>query len=581
MASNFFKQIKYLFKTSRHIIKEYGFGYFLNFGFSQAKEQKLDLFHLKEENSIPDIQPPKKKLSYSSWKKQQDELIESSNLSAKHNTEKINIIMFYNRKFSLEPSLNSILEQSHQNFHLVIFTPEDKIDLKFTSNDKIELLQFTTSSYENKLSELNSEFILILNNSVIFEKNAISAFLKFSSENPSGQILYSDEEKLDNNSKKLPFFKPDWSKYLFFSTNYIGSSFLIKHSLLQQLPVTNNIFEYDFFELLLQSIDLTNNFIHIPLILFSNSSQNTSKQMEFNKKTLQNFFDKKNIVTQIDSVNDSNLKLSFTLDDHPKVSIIIPTKDNLKLLSRCIRSLEFNTDYENLEIIIVNNNSSEPETLSYLESLPYDVIDYNDKFNFSKLNNLAVDKATGDYILFLNDDVEALETNWLNEMISLCQQTDVGIVGAKLLYNDNTIQHAGMAHLKNGFYFHPYHKLPSESKQNSGLINCIRECSSVTGACMLIKKSLFEKIGRFDNTFDVYYGDSDLCQSVQDIGFKVIFTPYAVLRHDGSSKIRTISRIFVPVENHYDFFRKWPSLHTDPYYPHVLENDFELDFVDS
>ena len=581
MASNFFKQIKYLFKTSRHIIKEFGFGYFLNFGFSQAKDQKLDLFHLKEENGISNTPSPKKKLSYSSWKKQQDELIDSSNLSAKHNTEKINIIMFYNKNFPLETSLNSIMEQSHQNFHLVIFTSEDHTNLKFTPNDKIELLQFTNSSYENKLSELNSEFVLLLNNSVIFEKNAILTFLKFTSENSSSQILYSDEEKLDDKGKKLPFFKPNWSKYLFYSTNYIGSSFLIKHSLLQKLHITNNIFEYDFFELLLQAIDLTNNFIHIPLILFSNSLQTTSKQMEFNKKILQNFFDEKNTQTQIERVNDSNLKISFTLQNIPKVSIIIPTKDNLKLLSRCIRSLEYNTDYENLEIIIVNNNSSDPETLSYLESLPYDVIDYDEKFNFSKLNNLAVDKATGDYLLFLNDDVEALEENWLNEMVCLCQQTDVGIVGAKLLYNDNTIQHAGMAHLKNGFYFHPYHKLPSNSKQNFGLINCLRECSSVTGACMLIRKSLFEKIGRFDNTFDVYYGDSDLCQSAQDHGFKVIFTPYAILRHDGSSKIRTISRVFVPVENHYDFFKKWPSLHTDPYYPHVLENEFELDFMDS
>ena len=576
---NTLKHFQYLFKTSNHIVKEYGLLYFLNFGFSQLKEQKLDLFRTKKESDIFIISNNPKKLDYNLWKNEHDVQIEAKSNSLQNSLNpKINILIFYDESSSdsIDP-IKSILNQSYQNFYLKIFS---KKHLNFTDlepNPKIEIILFETLSFKKIISDLDSDFILILNNSVILQKNALSNFIQYTLDNPSSDLIYSDEERIDNTLKKHPFFKPDWSKYLFLTTNYIGSCFIIRNSLLQKIKIKNNSFEIDFYELLLQVSGLSENFKHISLILFSKIISKRQQFLPLFQKSLQNYFDKNDVSSKVNIINNNTLKLIFNLTNTPKISIIIPTKDNVKMLSRCLRSIEYNTNYENYEIIIVNNNSILDETLSYLDSLPYTVIDYNEKFNFSKLNNLAASKSNGDYILFLNDDVEALESEWLFDMISLCQQSDVGIVGPKLLHSDNTIQHAGMVHLKNGFYFHPFQNFPSNTDIDFGIANSLRERSAVTGACMLIKRSLFEKIGGFDERFDVYYGDSDLCLNAQKYGFKVIYTPYAILKHDGSSKIRTISKIYIPVENHHDFFKKWPSLiDGDPYYNRNLGFNYKF-----
>ena len=575
-----FKHIKYLAKISNHIVKEYGFLYFLNFGFSQLKEQKLDLFRSKEGSDVFFKPTRPKKMDYSLWKnKHEVEIEEKSNSLQNPSTSKINILMFYDELLlDYSKSIKSILDQTYQNFHLKIFTKKPLNLIDFDSDRKIEVISFETSSFKKIISELDSDFILILNNSVILQKNALSSFIEYNLDNPSSDVIYSDEERIDHTLKKQPFFKPDWSKYLFLTTNYVGSCFMIRNSLLQKIKIDDNSFEINFYELFLQVSTLSENFKHIPLILFSKIISKKQQFLPLFQKSLQNYFDKNNISSKVDiNKNNNNLKLFFKLENQPKISIIIPTKDNVKMLSICLRSIEYNTNYSNYEIIIVNNNSTLDETFAHLNSLPYTVIDYNEKFNFSKLNNLAASKTNGDYILFLNDDVEALDSEWLLEMISLCQQPDIGVVGSKLLHNDNTIQHAGMVHLKNGFYFHPFQNFPSNTNSNFGMVNTLKELSSVTGACMLIKRSLFEKIGGFDERFDVYYGDSDLCQNAHKLGFKVIYTPYSILKHDGSSKIRTISKIYIPVENHHDFFKKWPSLiKGDPYYNTNLGFDYQF-----
>jgi O-antigen biosynthesis protein len=574
-----FKHFQYLIQTSNHVIKEFGLLYFLNFGFLQLREQNLDLFRPRKESEFSTIPTNPKKLDYDLWKNEHDIKIEvKSNSLQKSQNPKINILMFYDELvLDTSESIKSILNQSYQNFHLKIFSKIPITLDNLESNSKIQIIISETSEFKKIISDLDSDFIFILNNSVILQKNALSNFTQYLLDDTSSDLIYSDEERIDHTLKIQPFLKPDWSKYLFLTTNYIGSCFIVRNSLLQKIEIDNKSFEIDFYELLLQISGLSENFKHIPLILFSKIISKKQQFLPLFQKSLQNYFDKKCISSKVNIINNT-LKLFFNLTNTPKISIIIPTKDNVKMLSRCLRSIEYNTNYENYEIIIINNNSILDETLSYLDSLPYTVIDYNEKFNFSKLNNLAASKTNGDYILFLNDDVEALESEWLLEMISLCEQSDVGIVGPKLLHTDNTIQHAGMVHLKNGFYFHPFQNFPSNTKTNFGIVNSLRERSAVTGACMLIKRSLFEKIGGFDERFDVYYGDSDLCLNAQKFGFKVIYTPYAILKHDGSSKIRTISKIYIPVENHHDFIKKWPSLMKgDPYYNSNFLYNYNLD----
>jgi GT2 family glycosyltransferase len=226
----------------------------------------------------------------------------------------------------------------------------------------------------------------------------------------------------------------------------------------------------------------------------------------------------------------------------------------------------------------VDNNSIEIETKQYLKSLPYTVLNYNGNFNFSKINNFAVSKSSGEYLLFLNDDVEVLEPNWLDEMLGICQQKDVGAVGAKLLTRRNKIQHAGMVFLKNGFFFHPFDGEPYNSTEQFDFINLIRECSSVTGACFLTKRKTFDEVSGFDGQFDVFYGDSDLCFKIRELGLKIIYNPNAILRHDGSTKIKQVVRLFIPVENHHNFINKWKTVkYGDPFYNPNLGWNYSID----
>jgi len=268
----------------------------------------------------------------------------------------------------------------------------------------------------------------------------------------------------------------------------------------------------------------------------------------------------------------------YAYENQPLVSIIIPTKNNEKILRRCITSLEENTTYKNWEIIIIDNNSTEKQTRLYYESLPYRIISYSEPFNFSKMNNLAVKHAKGDLLLFLNDDTKIIDPNSLEEMVRLCCQKDVGAVGAKLIYSDDTIQHAGIVFLKTGAGFHPFQRINEKLGGYHNLMNVTKECSAVTGACLLTKKEIFEQVNQFDENFDLYYGDADLCLKIIENGYHILYTPYAKLLHEGSYSIQKNTNFHFAIENHHNFIEKWPFLQNgDPYYNSNLGWNYSLD----
>tara|TARA_B100001750_G_scaffold106385_1_gene84181 strand:- start:1143 stop:2231 length:1089 start_codon:yes stop_codon:yes gene_type:complete len=336
----------------------------------------------------------------------------------------------------------------------------------------------------------------------------------------------------------------------------MGNFFFLKKSLLTKLEPNQSLNRINFLRFLYQSYENSEKIFHIRSILYS-SQEDTSRHKEL-KEIVPQILEKRNLVSSIqDNSKNDDYEINFELREEPKVSIIIPTKDNGLLLRKCLRSIEYNTDYKNYEVIIIDNDSKKVETKEFLKSLPYKIISFSDNFNFSKMNNLAVSNSSGEYLLFLNDDTEVLVSNWLNKMVGVCQQKDVGAVGAKLIYRTNKIQHAGMVFLKNGFFFHPFDNEKNTSNTQFNFINLMRECSSVTGACLLTKREIFDQVSGFDEQFDVFYGDSDLCFKIRELGFKIIYTPHAILRHDGSTKIRQVVRLFIPVENHSSFINKW------------------------
>jgi len=586
--NKFFEKLAYLYKTSVEIIQEYGFLYFLRFGSSQLKQQKLDILKPKDDYEKLLIKKTlDKKTQYRIWKEQQEKQSISTQSSTHENFPSVALIIRENSE-TLVKCIESVFEQSFTKFELIIVTDNQnafetikKVTDTKSVSDVIINLKFLNKNQIFSISELlkitSSDLIGFLDETVFLKKNCFDQIINESLENPTSDLFYSDEEILQKNDE-VPFFKPDWSPYLSLFRNYMGNFFFVTRSLLTRIDSNESLHGDDFLWFLYQSYENAEKIFHIRSILYSSEDDKHTGL----RKIIPKILEKRNLDSSIrDSSKNDHYEINFKLNKQPKVSIIIPTKDNGFLLRKCLRSIEYNTDYENYEIIIVDNNSKNTETKQFLKSLPYKVVSYNDNFNFSKMNNFAVSNSSGEYLLFLNDDTEALEPNWLNEMVSVCQQKDVGAVGAKLIYRANEIQHAGMVFLKNGFFFHPFDHEPFKSNTQFNFINLMRECSSVTGACLLTKKKIFEQISGFDEQFDVFYGDSDLCFKIRELGFKIIYTPQAVLRHDGSTKIRQVVRLFIPVENHDSFTNKWKTVkYGDPFYNPNLGWNYSINIDD-
>ena len=227
-------------------------------------------------------------------------------------------------------------------------------------------------------------------------------------------------------------------------------------------------------------------------------------------------------------------RVKYQQEGSPLVSILIPNKDQKDTLDQCLKSIEARTDYENYEIIIIENNSTEQETFEYYKQIKNPkirVIEWKDEFNYSAINNFGVRHAKGEYLLFLNNDIEVINSDWLGEMLSNCQREEVGAVGAKLYYPDNTVQHAGVivgiggvagsvfVGLKRGYtgYMHR-----ASIQQN---------LSAVTAACMMVKKSVFEEVGGFEEELKVAFNDIDFCLKIREQGHLIVYDPYVELYH--------------------------------------------------
>jgi len=226
-----------------------------------------------------------------------------------------------------------------------------------------------------------------------------------------------------------------------------------------------------------------------------------------------------------------SVRIQRQIKPDSKISIIIPTRDQIDLLKRCIESIEQKSTFHNYEIIIVDNGSIEPATLDYFAEKPFQVLRDDAEFNFSRLNNLGARNANGNHLLFLNNDTEVISPAWLEAMLEHSQRAQVGAVGAKLLYPNGLIQHAGI--VLGGPNLSEHINLFSEiySHGDYGLADVVRNFSAVTGACLMMRADVFREIGGFDEQLAVTYNDVDLCLKARDHNYLVVYTPYAVLYH--------------------------------------------------
>lgn len=254
--------------------------------------------------------------------------------------------------------------------------------------------------------------------------------------------------------------------------------------------------------------------------------------------------------------------------DELLISIIIPTKGNVKLLQTCIGSIETKSSYKNYEILVIDNSDKKEESKIYLNSLKHKVISYDKPFNFSRINNFAVTSARGEHVIFLNDDTSVISPDWMERMLEHSTKPNVGAVGALLFYPNDTIQHAGVLIGIGGITSHAFEGLSRNDKGYKGLVQSIRECSAVTGACLMIKKSLFEQVGGFDENLAYSFNDVDLCLRLREKEYSIIYAPPAQLYHHG-----TASRPYTEDNDEIRYFvKRWHDviLKGDPYYDQDL-----------
>jgi GT2 family glycosyltransferase len=342
------------------------------------------------------------------------------------------------------------------------------------------------------------------------------------------------------------------------------------------------------YDLLLRASENTRSIVHVPKVLYhrlADGRRRARGPYEAEKRAVEDALRRRMSEASVLEDNGTGVRrIRYKIAGTPKVAIIIPTRDNASILKVCIQSVIRRTRYENYEIVIVDNQSAEEETLQYYRRLESQhpnvrILHYDKPFNYSAINNFAVSRISADYVLFLNNDTEVIGGGWLTPMLELAQRDDVGVVGAKLCYRNNTIQHGGVILGVDGIAGHSHKRYSRSSRGYMERLVCVQNLSAVTGACMMIRKRLFEELGGFDEAIAISYNDVDLCLRVREKGLLVIFTPYAALYHHegrslGDETVERQTRLGIERAL---MLRKWRQTlgRGDPYYSPNLTHGSE------
>ena len=475
------------------------------------------------------------------------------------------IIPVYNvkREYLVE-CLESILKQSYPNFEIILIDDnssniETLNTLKeYENNSKIKIKYRKTNGMISVASNdgiklAKGEFLVLVDNDDKLDQNAFYYLVEALNKDKTLDFIYTDEDKMDIHGKYFePHFKPDYSPDTLMGMNYICHLSCLRTSLVREVGGFRK--EYDGsqdYDLFLRILDKTKKIYHVPRILYHwretpNSTSlalgNKSYAYIAGKKALEDTLKRRNIEGEVLDNPTSSTYLIKYKHDNPKVSIIIPMKDKVNLTKVCIDSLYNKNTYQNFEIIIVDNNSTEEETLNYFNSLKKEhdnvkILTIKEEFNYSRLNNLAIKETTGDYILLLNNDTEVLDKDFLDYMVGYASRDHVGCVGLKLLYKDLKVQHAGVVLGYGGVAGHIF---VTASNKDIGIFNRLSmpyDYSAVTAACLLVKKSKYLEVGGFDENLKVALNDVDFNLKMLKKGYyNVCLNNISLLHYESKSR---------------------------------------------
>ena len=459
----------------------------------------------------------------------------------------------------LKELIESVRRQSYENWQLCLAdgSPDDKakefLEKHYGREKRIVYQKLKEnggiSANTNAAAELaKGEYLMFCDHDDTLEPDALYEIVKAINDTDA-DVVYTDEDKVSMDGQHYfdPNFKPDFNLFRLRENNYICHIFVVRKSLTDETGMLRSEFDgAQDFDFILRCCEKAKKITHIPKVLYhwrchmdSTAADPSSKAYayEAGRKAIREHYQRMGIDAKVDMTERPGWYRShIKVQGNPMVSIIIPNKDHTDDLELCLFSMSRKSTYRNYEVLIVENNSEKEETFEYYKKLPerypkVRVLTWEKEFNYSAINNFAAEEAQGEYLLFLNNDVEILTPDWIEEMLQNCQQENVAAVGVKLYYPDDTIQHAGVVLGLGGIAGHIMCRASREDPGYFGRMISVQEISAVTAACMMVKKSEFDSVKGFDETFQVAFNDIDLCMKFRAAGKKIVFTPYAELYH--------------------------------------------------
>lgn len=518
----------------------------------------------------------------------------------------------------LEEMIQSVQNQSYANWELCLSDGSGKdssltkmLDAYAKKDARIRVIhnqkQLHISENTNQALEIcTGDYIAFMDHDDLLTPNALYECVCALNAEPETELIYSDEDKINMDGTEYfsPHFKSDYNIDLLQGVNYFCHLVVVKRELYKKVgnlnPYCDGAQDYDF---VLRCVEETDKIVHISKVLYHWRAHQSSTAMnpeskeyiiEAGKRALEGHYTRMEIDAEVIPTKYPGMfRTKYKLQGEPLVSIIIPNKDHMDDLKKCIRSIEEKSTYKNIEYIIVENNSQEESTFRNYKILE----DNNEKikvvywdgegFNYPAINNFGVKYAKGEYLLLLNNDTEVINPDWLEELLAYCMRSDVGAVGAKLYYEDGTVQHAGVIGGYGGVAGHAFLGVAHDDPGYFGRTILAQDLSAVTGACMMVKRSVYEEVGGLDEAFAVAFNDIDLCMKIRQLGYLIVFNPYAELSHY-ESKSRgyedTVEKIKRFNSEVHLFQKRWKTFleQGDPYYNSNLSlerSDFSVNLL--
>ena len=524
---------------------------------------------------------------------------------------KISIItpVFNTRKKILIEMIESVISQIYANWELCIADGNSKeqdvreiLQVYANKNNRINIrfLQENKGIVGNSneaLSASAGDFVTFLDHDDKLSPFALYEIVNAINKNPDSDFIYSDEDILSYNGRKRlkPHFKPDWSPDTLRSYNYITHLTVIRRDLLDKIGWFREGFDgSQDYDLILRATEHAKKIIHIPKNLYHwRESKGSAAGNPFAKiyaydaakKALSEHLQRIGLKGEVyNSPLWGIYTIKYKIEGNPMISIIIPNNNHAETLKKCVNSILDKSEYKNYEIIIVENNSEEKEIFDYYKEISklnnVKIVEWNNPFNYSAINNFGVRHSGGEILLFLNNDTEAINNDWLERMLEHAQRKVVGAVGAKLYYPNHTIQHAGVILGIGGVAGHSHKDYDGKDFGYFNRLKITQNLSAVTGACLMMRKEVFTQVEGFDESYPYAFNDVDLCMKIRDKGYLIIFTPHAELYHH-ESKTRgyedtpeKLKRFYKEIEL---FKQKWGNIleKGDPYYSPNLTLDKE------